>query len=104
MTQIPCMTSATSAKRHISPQLYRTAAVPDENGMYDALFIQRNKVTKDDTVELITPGKVGRAFSASSLSDVQGEKIESAPHPSMYFRLKVPFPVKEGDILRLGGN
>ncbi|MGN1408544.1 MAG: U32 family peptidase, partial [Eubacteriales bacterium] len=78
--------------------------VPDSSGMYDALFIQRNKVSSSDTVELITPGMVGRAFSASSLSDVQGKPIESAPHPSMYFRLKVPFAVRSGDILRLGGN
>lgn len=76
--------------------------VADENGMYDVLFIQRNKVSRSDTVELISPGKVGRAFSAETLRDVRGEMIESAPHPSMYFRLKVPFPVKEGDILRLG--
>ena len=78
--------------------------VPDSSGMFDALFIQRNKVSSSDTVELITPGMVGRAFSASSLSDVQGKPIESAPHPSMYFRLKVPFAVRSGDILRLGGN
>lgn len=75
---------------------------PDSDGMYDALFIQRNKVSREDTVELISPGKVGRAFSACTLRDVRGEAIESAPHPSMYFRLKVPFPVKAGDILRLG--
>ncbi len=94
---------------YIREKAYIASAVsdsltPDENGMYDALFIQRNKVTSSDTVELITPGKVGRAFSASTLSDAQGNALESAPHPSMYFRLKVPFAVKQGDILRLGGE
>lgn len=75
---------------------------PDENGMYDTLFIQRNKVTLGDKVELISPGKVGRGFDATTLTDVQGNPIDSAPHPSMYFRLKVPFPVYAGDIMRLG--
>ena len=70
--------------------------------MYDTLFIQRNKVTLGDKVELISPGKVGRGFDATTLTDVQGNPIESAPHPSMYFRLKVPFPVYAGDIMRLG--
>ncbi len=74
----------------------------DSDGLYDTLFIQRNKLKREDTVELISPGKIGRAFSAESLSDSEGKSIESAPHPSMYFRLKVPFPVKAGDILRLG--
>lgn len=74
----------------------------DENGMYDALFIQRNKVKSTDTVELISPGKTGRAFSAAGLRDEKGEPIESAPHPSMHFRLRVPFEVHEGDIIRLG--
>ena len=94
---------------YIREKAYIASAVsdslsPDNDGMYGALFIQRNKVSSSDTVELITPGKVGRAFSASSLSDVQGRPIESAPHPSMYFKLKVPFSVRAGDILRLGGN
>ncbi len=74
-----------------------------ENGLYDALFIQRNKLTSGERVEMISPGKVGRGFVADSLRNEVGEAIESAPHPGMRFRLKVPFPVMEGDILR-GGN
>ena len=70
--------------------------------MYDTLFIQRNKLARGDQVELISPGKVGRGFVAADLRDVRGNAIESAPHPSMYFRLKVPFPVYAGDIMRLG--
>lgn len=79
-----------------------TVETPDEDGLYDVLFIQRNKVTRGETVELISPGKVGRAFPADTLRNEEGEEIESAPHPNMHFRLKVPFPVYEGDIIRLG--
>jgi len=79
-----------------------TVDTPGEDGLYDALFIQRNKVIRGETVEMISPGKVGRAFAADTLRNEDGEDIESAPHPNMLFRLKVPFPVLEGDIIRLG--
>ena len=80
-----------------------TADTPDENGLYEARFIERNKLVRGERVELISPGKIGRGFFADTLTDDKGEAIESAPHPAMIFRLKVPFPVYEGDILR-GGN
>lgn len=92
---------------YIREKAYLATAVedsltPDENGLYDVLFIQRNKLVAGDPVELISPGKVGRAFKADTLRSEKGDAIESAPHPGMYFRLKAPFPVKEGDILRGG--
>ena len=75
---------------------------PDEDGLYDGVFIERNKLVRGGKVELISPGKVGRGFTADTLRDKDGADIESAPHPGMIFRLKVPFPVLEGDILRGG--
>ena len=75
---------------------------PGQDGMYDTLFIQRNKLKATDRVEIISPGKTGQGFMADSLTNLRGAPIESAPHPNMYFRLKVPFPVHAGDIMRLG--
>ncbi|MBQ4065762.1 MAG: U32 family peptidase C-terminal domain-containing protein [Clostridia bacterium] len=65
-----------------------------------ATVIQRNKVTAGETVEIITPGRPGRAFTAEALQNAEGEAIESAPHPLMTFSLAVPFAVKAGDIIR----
>jgi len=65
-----------------------------------ARMIQRNKLSEGDDVEMISPGKTGRPFKAEALFSESGERIESAPHPSMLFDLKVPFEVKKGDILR----
>jgi len=79
-----------------------TVDVPGEDGLFDVTFIQRNKLVGNDPVEMISPGKVGRAFMAAGLRNELEEPIESAPHPGMIFRLKVPFPVKVGDILRQG--
>ncbi len=79
-----------------------TVEKPGDDGLYDVTFIQRNKLVGDDPVEMISPGKVGQPFLALSLRNEAGEPIESAPHPGMIFKLKVPFPVKTGDILRQG--
>lgn len=74
-----------------------------ESGM--AKFRQRNKLSAGERVELISPGKYGRAFTAEKIFSADGtEEIESAPHPFMEFWLRVPFEVHEGDILRGAGE
>ena len=92
---------------YLRDKAYLAAAVadanePDEGGFYDAVFTQRNKMSAGDAVELLSPGKVGRAFVAETIRNADGEEIASTPHPSMLFHLRVPFPVREGDILRMG--
>jgi putative protease len=77
-------------------------SVLSEDGLYDTTFIQRNKLSLGETVEIISPGKVGRGFTADTLRNEKGEAIPSAPHPGMLFKLKSPFPVLEGDIIRGG--
>lgn len=67
-----------------------------------ALFEQKNKLCEGDSVEILTPGRPGIPFVASGLSDEEGLPLSSAPHPGMRFRLPVPFPVAEGDLLRGG--
>ena len=66
------------------------------------LTIQRNKVSVGDMAELISPGKIGKAFRVTELYDETGAPIPSAPHPSMKFFVRVPFEVKAGDIMRSG--
>ena len=71
----------------------------NENGrLYP--FVQRNKLTVNSSAEMISPGKLGRGFEINEMYSESGEKIESAPHPSMKFYLRVPFEVKSGDIIR----
>ena len=36
------------------------------------------------------------------MTDVEGNTVDSAPHPFMEFKIKLPFEGKEGDILRAG--
>ena len=65
-------------------------------------FIQRNKIKTGDTAEIISPRKLGKAFTVTELYGEDGSAIESAPHPSMKFFARVPFEVKAGDIIRSG--
>ena len=65
-----------------------------------ALMSQRNKMTRGDDAELLSPGMVGRALVIGEIFDEAGEPIDSTPHPYMQFYMKTPFAVKSGDILR----
>lgn len=65
-------------------------------------FIQRNKVKLGDIAEVISPGKIGRAFTVTELYSESGEALESAPHPRMVFFIRIPFDVSGGDIMRAG--
>ncbi len=85
---------------YLREKAYLATALSYDASTGEALFIQRNKLTRGETVELITPGAVGKPFTAADLFDENGAPIESAPHPGMHFRLAVPFPVSPGDILR----
>ncbi len=68
-----------------------------------ALFLERNKISEGDAVELLLPGRVGIPFIAGALTSEKGERLVSVPHPKMRFRMRVPLPVREGDLLRAGG-
>ena len=66
-------------------------------------FRQKNKVKVGDIAEIISPSQVGKEFTVTQLFDLNGSPIDSAPHASQEFLCRVPFPVKDGDIMRSGG-
>ncbi len=65
-------------------------------------FVQRNKVKLGDSAEMISPSRLGQPFVVNEIYLQNGEAAESAPHPSMIFWARVPFAVREGDIMRAG--
>ena len=65
-----------------------------------ACFTQRNKMCFGDAAELLSPGMIGRELTIDQLFDENMDPIESTPHPYMKFYMKVPFEIREGDILR----
>ena len=85
---------------YMRKKAYLAVAIEDDKEKGLSLFVQRNKLCVGDKAELISPGKFGRAFEISEMYDENMNAIESAPHPFMKFYIKVPFEVREGDILR----
>ena len=63
-------------------------------------FIQRNKVSAGEGAEVISPGKIGVGFDVEELYAPTGERLESTHHPSMIYWCRVPFEIREGDIMR----
>ena len=75
-------------------------AVCTEGGVGRARFSQRNKMTIDESVELLTPGEVGKEIKIKAIFDEHGESISSTPHPYMTFTVDADVEFKVGDILR----
>ena len=84
---------------YLREKAYLCVAMGKGEGEYQ-YFTQRNKIKEGDVCEIITPGSVGKKFIAADLRLPNGDKIDSAPHPSMEFKMKVPYEVKAGDIVR----
>ena len=85
---------------YLGEKSYLAAIVGYDGATGFALCEQRNKLSVGIDVEVLSPGKFGRAFKVASLLDETGAPIDSTPHPGMKFLLSVPFPVSAGDLLR----
>ena len=87
---------------YIREKSYLATAISDSDGEGFATFVQRNKLTRGEGVEILPVGAPGIPFAADVMTDENGEPIGSSPHPGQIFKLKSPVPIKEGDILRSG--
>lgn len=90
----------TSLDGYLKEKAYLAIAVGYDEATGLATFVQRNKLIAGEEIELLTPGKTGVPLRADALFDEEGAPIESTPHPYMRFRMKMPFPIKAGDIIR----
>lgn len=73
-------------------------AVDSANGIVRC--IQKNKMTMDTRVEVLSPGKTGSPLSILGLFNEDLQPIHSTPHPQMVFYLKTDRSLSVGDILR----
>ena len=69
-----------------------------DNGLVE--FSQRNKMSINDEMEILTPGSVGEKITFDDIYNEKMEPITSTPHPYMKFYAKPSRPVKPGDIIR----
>ncbi len=65
-----------------------------------AVLYQRNKALNGEECQLVSPGVKTRNIVLEDMRDMDGNAIESAPHPQMRFSVKAPFQLKYGDIVR----
>ena len=85
---------------YIKDKAYLAVATSYDTKSGLAEFTQRNKICFGDAAEILTPGKIGRELTVGELFDENMNPIESTPHPYMKFYMRVPFEIREGDILR----
>jgi putative protease len=64
-----------------------------------ALIEQRNKFVKGDEVEFISPNGVVKQ-TIGEIYTLDGQLVESAPHPQQLLRVKVDTPLKPFDMMR----
>ncbi len=91
-----------SAPGYIREKAYLATALSGGAPGERVRFIQRNKLSAGDPLELLTPGRVGIPCALSDMQSADGEPISTAPHPQMEFSARLTVPVLPGDILRQG--
>ncbi|KRQ86862.1 putative protease YhbU precursor [Caloramator mitchellensis] len=64
-----------------------------------ATIEQRNKVFKGDTVEVLTPKDDNYNIVLDEMWNLDGDAIESTPHPQMIYKLKTDAKLKPYDML-----
>ena len=74
----------------------------EKNGSVLCRVTQRNKLTRGEAIELLSPGRVGVPLTACELYDETGAALESTPHPLMTYYVYLPAWAGPGDILRAG--
>ena len=85
---------------YIKDKSYLAMAISPSDELGFATFSQRNKFLLGDKVEIISPGKTGMEITIDQLIDEKGNSLDSVPHPQMIFKIKTPFPIHTGDIIR----
>ena len=94
------MANTTDFNGYIKENAYLATVVSYDEKSGLARMIQKNKFTVGAEVDLLTPGHVGTPLTVDALYDEEMQPIDSVPHPQMPFYMKMPFAVREGDILR----
>ena len=88
---------------YIREKAYLATVISYNNETGEALLIQKNKLCVGEPIEILSPGKTGVGAIAGEMYNEFRESIQSAPHAQMKFYMKMPFEVKEGDIIRSAG-
>ena len=89
---------------YIKEKAYLAVVLEYNKESGEALMSQRNKMTLGESLEVLTPGKVGESIEAIALYDENRDPIEATSHPYMLFYMKTTKELRAGDIIRAGGE
>lgn len=64
------------------------------------LLEQRGKFSVGDTLEIVSPHFLGRAFTAAHIEDEAGTPMDTAPHAMQRVWVDCPYEVQPGDLIR----
>lgn len=64
------------------------------------LLEQRGKFAVGDTLEVVSPHSLGRAFTAAHIEDEEGTPMDTAPHAMQRVWVDCPYEVQPGDLIR----
>ena len=65
-----------------------------------ALIETRNPFSAGDSLEVLSPGNLGRAFSLEYIKNEDGESLERSNTPMRKMHINLPFKAYPGDIIR----
>ena len=92
--------NTTKNNGYIKDKAFLAVAVEYDEARGLVKMTQRNKMLATDSIELLTPGAVGKEIEKFELLDENLEPIDSTPHPYMTFYLKTAEMIRPGDIIR----
>ena len=84
---------------------YDVAAIAcgtDENGK--TTFIQKNKLSVGDEVEVMVPNEASCPYTISDITDTEGNKLLSVPHPMQEFQMDMGRPLPQYAMIRRKAN
>lgn len=88
------------ARRKIPQYKFVGEVVSFDEETMTATIRQRNVINEGDKVEFYGPGFRHFETTIQELHNEQGEKIDRAPNPMELLTIKLPQPVKAGDMIR----
>ena len=83
---------------------YDLAALFEKNENGKCIFVQKNKLSIGDTVEVMTPDGEPFTYTIDKIWDENDEEIESVPHPMQIFKLDIGKSLPEFSMLRKKTN
>jgi len=85
---------------------YDLAAIFEKNENGKCVFVQKNKISVGDTVEIISPDNEPFSYTVDKIWDENDLEIESVPHPMQIFKLNIGRELSQFSMIRkrTGGN